>query len=265
MDLSVDFHIHSDNSVDAHSPVDEMCRAASEKGFTAVCFTEHVDMNPEDDGFGYFNFDKYSADIARARDKYGSKLNVLKGIEFSEPHLYPREFGAMTARDFDYILASVHYVEGFGGYWNDEKRLQPGYPVEQLYEAYYRSILKTIDMGGFDAIAHLDIPKRYLPEKYEPEALLDSVLVGLVEKGIALEVNSYPVHKGYNELNPSDAICEMYAKRGGTRVTIGSDAHTPGRIGQDFDRIARVIEQYSFKPVLFVQRKATLLHPKRQE
>ena len=260
MDLSVDFHIHSNNSVDAHASIDEMCRAASEKGFTAVCFTEHFDMNPEDDGFGYFNFDKYSSDIERARDNYAPKLAVLKGIEFSEPYLYPREFDAMAARDLDYILASVHYVEGFGGYWNDEKRLQSGYPVEQLCVAYYQAILKTVDMGGFDAVAHIDIPKRYLPRKYEPEALLDSVLGKLVNKGIALELNSYPIHKGYNELNPSDTICEMYAKHGGTRVTIGSDAHTPGRIGQDFDRISSVIEEYSFTPVYFVRRQAIPLH-----
>jgi histidinol-phosphatase (PHP family) len=88
MGLSVDLHIHSTHSVDGRNAIDEMCQAAIATGLEIVCFTERLDMNPEDMGFGFFNFEKYSADIELAMDKYGSELTVLKGIEFSEPHLY---------------------------------------------------------------------------------------------------------------------------------------------------------------------------------
>ena len=253
--LSADLHIHSKHSVDGNATIDEMCRAASEKEFNTICFTEHFDMNPEDEGYGYFSFDKYSDDIKRAREKYGAKLTVLKGIEFSEPHLYRKEFETMVGRDFDFVLVSIHYLEDFGAYWVDEKRLQPDYPIEQVYNSYYQAMLKTIKFGGFDAIAHIDFPKRYLPRKYEPKDLLDSIVKELVNRHIALEINSSPIRRGYEEVNPSGTICDLYVEHGGTMITTGSDAHKCEEIGQDFDRVTRIIQHYSFKTVCFVQRK----------
>lgn len=255
VELSVDLHLHSNHSVDGHATIDEMCRAASEKQFNVICFTEHVDMNPKDDGFGFFNFDTYSDDIKRARGKYGEKLTVLKGIEFSEPHVYRKEFETIVGREFDFVLVSIHYLEDFGAVWVNEKFLQPGYPVERFYESYYQTVLKTIDFGGFDALAHIDLPKRYLPRRYEPDGLLDSILTKMVKKNIALEINTKGYEYPINEVHPSDTICDLYMKLGGTKVTAGSDAHRCEKIGQDFDRVAKIIQAYRFKPVYFVQRK----------
>ncbi len=90
--LKADLHIHSDNSCDSKSTIDQMCEGAIIKGLSAVCFTEHIDMNPKDEGYCYFQYEKYAGGVERARDKYGGQLEILKGVEFSEPHAYPREF-----------------------------------------------------------------------------------------------------------------------------------------------------------------------------
>ncbi|MDP2918728.1 MAG: histidinol-phosphatase HisJ family protein [Dehalococcoidia bacterium] len=249
--LSVDLHLHSNNSCDSQTTIDEMCQTAIEKGFSVVCFTEHFDMNPKDEGYGYFNFDKYTHDINQARERYNERLTVLKGIEFSEPHLYPREFETMVNRDFDFVLASIHNLEGFGAYWSDPERLKPSYPVKRLFEVYYQEVLKAIRFGGFDSLAHIDYPKRYMPTRYEPISILDNIVDELVERDIALEINGY-----YSEVNPSNMICDLYEKHGGTIVTTGSDAHRCERIGYNFERVDEVIQHFNFNPVYFVQRKA---------
>lgn len=253
--LSVDLHLHSNHSIDGQNTIEEMCQVAIEKGFHTICFTEHFDMNPEDEGYGFFNYPKYSDDIERVRGKYSDQLKVLKGIEFSEPHLYPREFDDMSGRDFDFILASIHYLKDFGAYWVDEGRLQPGYPIQQLFESHYQTVLEAIEFGGFDGLAHIDFPRRYFSEKYEPDGLLNTILIKLVSKGIALEINSEPIHHGDKEVHPSDMICEMYVKLGGTKVTIGSDAHRCSRIGQDFEIVSKTIQRYNLQEVCFIQRQ----------
>lgn len=252
--MKADLHIHSNNSCDAQSSLDEMCQGAITNGATTICFTEHVDMNPEDEGYGYFRIEKYAQEVERAREKYEGHLEILKGVEFSEPHAYPKEFEAVTRADFDFVLGSVHWVDGFGAWWADGNRLLPDYPAERLSEAYYQEVLRAVRFAGFDSLAHIDFPKRYLLVKHEPADILDDIMAELVNRNIALELNSQPVRKGYAEINPSEYICELYLRHGGAKVTTGSDAHSPEDIGQDFARLNRVIHAHGFKPVLFKRR-----------
>jgi histidinol-phosphatase (PHP family) len=254
--MKVDLHVHSNNSCDAQATVDQMCEGAIARGLSVVCFTEHIDMNPKDEGYCCFHYDKYNADIERARDRFGRQLEILKGVEFSEPHVYPREFETVTREDYDFVLGSVHWVDQFGAYWADESRLLPGFPFERLFNAYYSEVLKAVRFGGFDSLAHIDFPKRYMLRKHEPDGILRDILSELVRKGIALELNSQPVRKGYGEINPSAHICELLSGLGGTKVTTGSDAHNPEDVGKDFETLESAIGTYGFKPVYFVRRKA---------
>jgi histidinol-phosphatase (PHP family) len=85
--MRVDTHMHSLFSCDGKASLEEMCLSAIKKGLTVICFTEHFDMNPKDDGLGFFKYDEYSDAIKRVQDKYSGQITVLKGLEFSEPHL----------------------------------------------------------------------------------------------------------------------------------------------------------------------------------
>ncbi len=253
--LRADFHIHSNQSIDARNSIDEMCRAAVDKGFSIVCFTEHYDLNPKEKGHHYLNFEGYAEDIERARDSYSDRLLILKGIEFGEPHLYRREFEDVLKRDFDFILASVHSVGDFGAFWLKEVRRAMTASTGEFFEFYYGMVLKMVDYGGFDAVAHLDFPKRYFETFHEPPGLLEEICEKLVRKNISLELNSKPLELGFSELNPSNAICALYAQKGGVKVTVGSDAHKVESIGAHFEIVSEVIENFGFRPVGFEKRK----------
>jgi histidinol phosphatase-like PHP family hydrolase len=54
--------MRSRNSCDSESTLDEICQGAVRNGVRIVCFTEHVDLNPRDEGYGYFQILNDSTD-----------------------------------------------------------------------------------------------------------------------------------------------------------------------------------------------------------
>jgi histidinol-phosphatase (PHP family) len=220
--MILDTHVHSRFSVDGQSTVEETALAAVEKGVSVLCFTEHFDSDPADPGFGFFDYEAYRAAIGRARDRCGDRIEILMGLEFSEPHLYERELERCNGLELDFILGSVHYVvnEATAG-----GRGVGAAELDGIYERHYRETLAACERGGFDALAHVDLPSRYLSESREPAALIAEALAALVEKGIALEVNTWGLRKGRAEGSPTAGILKAYRDAGGEYVTMGSDAH----------------------------------------
>ncbi len=254
--LIADLHLHSTHSCDSKSTIAEMCQTAIERGLEVVCFTEHVDWNTADEGLDYYRYEAHSRAIRLAQEKYAGKLEVLQGVEFSEPHVYPKQFEQLMKSKLDFVLGSMHYL---GGTWVGDQRILQENTIEQVYERYYQEVLKAVRFGGFDCLAHIDVPKRYLGAKIEPVELLDEILQELVRKHIALEINSSAIRRDLTELHPSDAILERFVKWGGKIVTTGSDSHQRERIGANFSLISEKISQFGLQPVYFKNRQAVTI------
>ncbi|MBN2655774.1 MAG: histidinol-phosphatase HisJ family protein [Spirochaetales bacterium] len=234
-----DMHCHSVHSEDTDSSPDDMCRSALEKSIKGIAFTEHVDFNPADKGFDYFDAGTFQTDIDRLRQIYSPKLGILKGMEFSEPHLYPREFRALSlSYDWDVIIGSVHMM---GDRFVGDCIVNNGGELRTLYRDYYALLLDMVEKGGFDILGHLDFPKRYFGKAEIPVDHIKPVLRNMIEKGIALEVNTSPWRKGLDEFSPHREILELYAGAGGEMITLGSDAHIPGDVAADFKTAEELI------------------------
>ncbi len=250
--MKIDTHIHSTISCDGKDSIEAMCRSAIDRGLDAVCFTEHFDMNPKDYGYQFFDYELYTRQIDQAREMYEGRLIILKGLEFSEPHLYPRELEKMNRLGFDYILGSVHWI---GSSWIGDQSYQKAHTTEELFLAHYQETLKACQNGMFDSLAHIDFPKRYLQCTYEPVSLIQEILSLLISKDICLEVNTSPLRKAYTEYYPSQNILKWYITTGGKHITIGSDAHSIEDIAADFDKIQIDLMQ----PCYFKHRQKILL------
>lgn len=174
MKLFADMHVHSKFSIDGTSTMEEYCLTAEKTGSRIICFTEHVDFNSmeknlsiiKDNRTQNFVVDDYFCEINRLRKKYSS-LTLLSGIEFSEPHLFPHEFAKYCAYPFDCITAGIHHCNNaaFPGARN--------LPVTEALDEYYNIMLKTIELGGFQVLAHLDFPRLFF-DSWE----IDSGLLG---------------------------------------------------------------------------------------
>ena len=61
-------------------------------------------------------------------------------------------------------------------------------------------------------------------------------------------------------MNPLPEILLKYRSMGGNKITIGSDAHRPERVGFGFKDVCRLLRELGFKEyAVFEGRKARLL------
>ena len=138
--IIADMHIHSRFSVDGKDDVMTMCRVAIGSDMGYICFTEHFDMNPRDYGIDYFAFEKFWEAIDVARDEFAGTISILKGLEFSEPHLYPKEFETVLKKDFDVILGAVPWL---GQFIIGQKELEDNFGQKEIFEKYYMEVLEA--------------------------------------------------------------------------------------------------------------------------
>jgi histidinol-phosphatase (PHP family) len=251
-----DCHLHSTISPDAKSPIMNMCRSAVRKGASVICFTEHFDMNPVDSGYRYYNHENYLSEMEQAKRVYSGKIEILLGIEFSEPHQYPKEFELMVEKNFDFILGSVHAIQDT---WAGAGDILQKYSTEEIFEMHYAETLKMVQFGGFDALAHMDFPRRFIEDYKEPCGLIDPILSTLIRSNMSLELNSSPLRKGRNFALPSPSILQKYKDLGGRLVTVGSDAHHADEICSGFEYLSAQIASFQLDPVIYRGRKPLVI------
>ncbi len=239
-----DFHIHSTVSFDGHGSALEMAWAAKERGLREICFTDHIDEDPRglilDQCF----------DLTAYGEVYDGLripgLTVRKGMEFgmlSGNRDTVKRY--LTAREFDFVLGSVHYADNLDVYY------PPYWEGKTLMEGerrYLENVLACVrEHDDFDVLGHLTYISKahsnpaHTPVRFEQHReVVEEILKLLVEKGKGMEINSSGVDR-CGDFLPDQVYLRRFKELGGEIVTFGSDAHTPGRVGQHFDRAAELL------------------------
>ncbi len=245
-----DCHMHTAFSSDSDAGMEAMAEQALRLGMEAVCITDHYDM---DYPGGEFQLDtvSYLNRLEELREKYRGRLEIRRGVELGlQPHLGERIRNYTETYSFDYVIGSVHLVNGLDPY---ERQQYPG-TDQELYREYFCCTLENIrKIRGFHALGHLDYvvrygytkEKEYSYRKYAEQ--IDPILRELAERGIALEVNSGGLKYGLGFPNPHPEILKRYRELGGEMVTLGSDAHRPEHVGYGFSQILETLQACGYK------------------
>ena len=98
----------------------------------------------------------------------------------------------------------------------------------------------------------------YYYEKYAD--LIDPILFELILHGIALEVNTSSLRKGFPEPNPGRAIIRKYHDFGGRLITVGADAHDPGGVAWGFDTAAALLKECGFTQYATFEERRPVMH-----
>ena len=114
-----DCHMHSFFSSDSEAPTEEMVKRAVELGLPAICLTDHYDM---DYSTGEFQLDTpaYAAKIRELQEKYHDRIDIRFGVELGlQLHLKERMEEYVNAWPFDYVIGSMHVIDGKDPYYED--------------------------------------------------------------------------------------------------------------------------------------------------
>ena len=262
--LQVDYHVHSDLSVDAHAGVEAMCRRAVEIGTTEIVFTEHYDTEPADDGYGFYSYEKSRDAVHRMRESFADRLSVKLGVEVDYQPVYEAHIAEfLDGKDYDFVLGARHWLDGAligHGYCE-------GKTEGKSYARYFESVLPVVESRLFDVLAHIDLIKRHGTERYGPFNVekwmkwIEPILRKLVETGVGLEINTSGLRQAPCEPYPGVAVLERYRELGGTIVTIGSDAHRVEDVGAGIRTGMELARKAGFTAMTIFDRRKPVAVP----
>jgi histidinol-phosphatase (PHP family) len=256
-----DLHVHSQFSCDGRSTMEAICHRAVALGLDSIAFTDHVDLEPADEGFGFFQPAAYLAEVERCRALFAGRLTILSGVEIGEVHRFSRE--AATLLDgypLDLVIGSLHWVDGALVF---DRAYFEGRPADDAYRAYLAELVPMCRHGGFDILGHLDIVKRegaltpgaFSIEPYEDE--VRAVLEILVDQGIGLEINTSTLRRPVNQTSPAGTVLGWYRELGGELLTLGSDAHQVDHLAAGFATAVELARAAGFRHfTVYIGRQA---------
>ncbi len=258
-------------SSDCDTDMEALIKAALSRSLTTLCFTEHMDRDyPQSDSSSapefFLDTDAYRARYLELKDKYEGTIELLFGVELGmQPHLVDWNINYVNQYPFDLVIGSAHTIGRRDPYYAS---FFEGRSEEDAYNEYFDETLLDIQLfDDIDTLGHLDYVVRYGPNKNREYSYdryrehLDPILKLLIEKGIALEINSAGYRKGLGEPNPCKDIVMRYKELGGELITIGSDAHSTEALAYDFDRIEKLLLECGYKYHAVFKQRRPVLYP----
>lgn len=266
--IYTDQHIHCQSSPDSHTPLREMAAAARDHGMSAVCFTDHIDMDFGDLGDLRWETRK---DVLRAawadvRENPVKGITVRCGIELGEANHDPDAAKeAALEPGLDFVLGSLHNLRGKPDFFE--------YPYEseeqcaQFNREYLAELLELTAFPYFDAMAHIGYTSRYMhcdgfaaeitAELYRDE--LAAIYEALIAQGRGIEINVSGLRCGHTSY-PNASSLALYHDLGGEIITLGSDAHEPQDASVGIREGAELLRRLGFRYyTVFEKRKPTFL------
>ncbi len=257
-----DSHTHSDNSPDGFQSVTYLCEKAVEKGIMGISITDHCECDEFDTGRYAMRIRQSNFEAIKARVSFQHSLMVSAGIELGQ---VMRNISAadhiLSVTKLDFVMASVHISKaGEDYYYLDYKSGKVD--LDDLLNRYFDDVYETARWNGFDVLAHLTYPVRYIQgrdgvpvdlSRYYDK--IDAILKLVAQNGKGIEINTSEIGKNLNETMPSLEILKRYRSLGGEIVTLGSDSHRAETLGSGISQGMDLLEEAGFGYFTFYKER----------
>ncbi|WP_405160839.1 histidinol-phosphatase [Nocardia sp. NBC_01499] len=247
-----DLHTHHNRCGHGEGTLRQMIEAAIEAGLDTIGLSDHSPFFAEPvDHFKPWvamaksEFPKYVTEAVALRAEYRERITVLVGVEsdFFDDHcdLYRQIYSHYP---LDYIIGSVHVL-------GDRDIFDPARWIEadllEQKESYCAAVGRSARSGLFDILGHVDAIKGDCPEIAEIRTpAVDRMLRDIAESDVVMEINTSGSTKQVGGWYPSPDVLERAAFYG-VKVTFGSDAHRPDRIGDDFEAVRNHLYELGYR------------------
>jgi len=169
-----------------------------------------------------------------------SGVNVLVGMEIDPD--YKRKgkliFDDFDRNELDIVLVGTHTIPCIGKGWHIEVELTQK-EKEKVYHTWFEIMEAVLEGSSVDIIAHPGrlISRNGIIEKFIGKVLKDFERLFSIakKKDVAFELNESLLNIFQNEyLLQSYTEIVRLALSTGLKISLGSDAHSPDRIGENF-------------------------------
>jgi histidinol-phosphatase (PHP family) len=239
-----DSHMHTPLCHHAVGAPLEYAHQATLIGLSGICFTEHMPLPDNTDHHLRLNLDSlpvYRELIQGTQSLYRDELEIRCGLEMDFIPGIETFSQKLLSLEWDYIIGSVHQIGDLAyGIAPHPKDL------ENYWRAYYNLIVVAAQSGLYDAIGHLDLPKRWVKT---PPDHLDMVLPALdviAKHNLALDFNTSGLRGKTQQPHPPLEFLKAAFERG-IPLVLGSDAHNPEDVGADFISAIALAKEAGYK------------------
>ena len=231
-----DSHVHSDNSHDGEHSITFLCENAVQKNLMGLCITDHyeLDLNTEQADLCLRNS---FIETGKARQAFDYRLLVMNGIEMGQAtQNLDKAEEVLRKYRFDFVLGSLHAIRGMDDFAYVDFS---GLNAEVILERYFDELLELCQWGGFDSLAHMTYPLRYIVGKYQQPVemsryseVIREILSTLAQKHLGLEINTAGLRREIGQTSPTLEYVKLFRELGGEILTFGSDAHCAQESGR---------------------------------
>jgi len=258
-----DLHTHHDRCGHARGKIRDYIEAAIDKGLNIIGIADHSPYFTSDEdqpyphiAMGKSQFPEYVNEVLQLKQLYSGKIEVLLGVESD---FFPEQAdiyrSCFDRYPFDYIIGSVHHVDGINIFKKDRWDGLTEQERIRTKETYYRLIEHSARSGMFQVLGHIDAMKGFYPSFSSIQTkAVELTLKVIGECDIAIEINTSGKTKNVGGWYPSDDILEL-ARHYGVKVTFGSDAHDPDRVGDEFELVQRHLKAIGYKEWVYFKEK----------
>jgi histidinol-phosphatase (PHP family) len=205
------------------------------------------------------DLDAYCEFVRATPLRLGVECDFVAGAE-------GRTAAMLEARDFDYVVGSVHFVgEGDAAVDHDGFDVwEGGGEAEEIWTRYFEHFDRCARSGLFDILAHPDLVKVWGGDRPSPEGDLrrfyEPAVEAIVAGGSAVELSTAGLRKPVGELYPARAFAELLVEAG-VPFALSSDAHLPEQVGFGYDRAIAFLDELGVEEIAVFEGRRRRLEP----
>jgi len=238
------YHVHSTYS-DGKTGIRDLAEAAVAFGIDELGISDHYVLLA-DGGSASWSMPldalpDYLAEVEAVAEEFRDRLVVRRGLEADYDPGSARELAEVLDRyGFDYVIGSVHYIDGFPvdespEHWDALSETERN----EMVRVYWDRIARMAASRLFDFAGHLDLYKKFGHRPtIDISHDIDTALDAIAQVGMAVEINTAGWFLPAQEAYPSPGILSACKARG-IPVLINADAHEPANLLRGFERAAR--------------------------
>lgn len=273
--MLTDYHVHlrpdaAENTAErffTRANAERYRETAEERGITELGVAEHVYRfrqalevwdHPFWRTYAVDDLDDYCGFVREETDlKLGIEADFVPGRE-------DRMANLLDARDWDYVVGSVHFVGDESLDTEEFSIWTKTASAEQIWTRYFEMLAEAAQSGLFDILAHPDLVKVWGKDRPLPEGDLRRFYYPAMEAiagcDVAVEVSTAGYRKPVGEIYPAPAFLEM-AIDAGKPLALSSDAHTPEHLGFEYERAVELLDSLGVKEIAVFENRRLRMEP----